>query len=165
MRLEWTTEDYLVQPPCFYELHKMPGCPLLWPVEISTTEIESTTNRRINHSSQFIWLADLLGVHSVPSPRSLMMKLNSTEPCIDLWNPPLVTLYATHCEPLYLRAIQFSAELIVHLSRPHFISLSMRMLWEAVLKAFTKSRSTTINHSHHPRRPSSCSGMISANYC
>ena len=50
-------------------------------------------------------------------------------------------LHATHCKPLHLWAVQFSTHLIVHLPRPHFIHL----LWETILKAFTKVK---INNIH-----------------
>ena len=39
----------------------------------------------------FVSLANLLRVHSVPSSRSVMNKLNNTGPSTDPWGPPLAT--------------------------------------------------------------------------
>lgn len=72
-----------------------------------------------------------------------MTMLNSIVPSVNPWVTPTGTGLQLDIFPLFitLRAQQFSQFLIyfsVHLSSPCFMSLSVKMLWEAVLKTLLK---------------------------
>ncbi|XP_064924481.1 uncharacterized protein LOC110362235 isoform X3 [Columba livia] len=82
VRLEGTSGDDLLHSPCFDELHEILVCPFLQPVEVSLNGI--ITSWCINQPFQLVCLANLLRVHCTPSSTSLMKRLNSTGPCIDL---------------------------------------------------------------------------------
>jgi len=89
-----------VQDPALalVELHQVPLCPTLQPVQVSLMAAQpsgvSTT------PPSLVSPADLLRVHSNSSSRSLMKKLNKTGPSTDPWGTPLVTGLQLDSAPL-----------------------------------------------------------------
>lgn len=80
--------------------------------------------------------------------------LNSTGPSIDHCSLPLVTDLQIDFEPLIKAREfrQFSIHLTVYLSSPYLLNLSVKMLYETVLKALLRSKQTifsALNTSHY----------------
>ena len=73
----------------FVELHEIPVSTFLKPV--NTLWMAAHPSGYIMHSSSAMSSANLLMVHSVPSSRSLMKRLNSIGPHISPQSTPLVT--------------------------------------------------------------------------
>lgn len=113
----------------FAELHQIPLCPYLQPLEVPLND--STTMKRISHSLWFVMSAKLLRVHSVPSYRSLMKRWNGIGHSVYNWGTSLLTYmdFVPLMTALWVQSFQqFSAHLTAHLSNPYFVCLSMMML-------------------------------------
>lgn len=105
----------------------------------------------------FVSSTVLLRVHSIPSPRSLVYKLNKTGPSTDAYETPLAAGLQLNSTPLItalwvLPFRQFSIHFTVYLSSPRFLA----RWWQHSLLALYLSREL----SHH-RRLSDWSSMIS----
>lgn len=97
--------------------------------------------------------ANLQRAHSAPSSRLLMKMLNRVLRSIDSWGAPLLgglQLDVMFTTPQVWQLSHFSTPLTACSSRPHFNSLSVRILRKRVSKALVKSRwtiSTTLSFS------------------
>lgn len=113
--------------------------------QIALGPIFQPGNTSLSHPSKFCITCEHAECVSIPSSRSLMKILTYIGPSVDPWGTSLVTEFQLDIV-LLIRTLwghpfhQFSATLTVHLSTPYFISLSMRMSRETMLKALRKSR-------------------------
>jgi len=69
----------------------------------------------INHTTQLSVITNLLRVHSIPSPMSLIKTLKRTGPRMDPWGTPFITGLHRNSEPLNTTVwLQSSKQFVIH---------------------------------------------------
>lgn len=127
----------------FFELREISVSPFLQSVEVPLDG--SKTLWRISHFPVLNQYKNLLRVHSVPSSRSLLKKLNSIGPTSKFWGTSLVTglqpdfvslIITLQAWSFRLFLIHFTVNFYIHL---YFASFSMIMSQVTVSKTLLKS--------------------------